>query len=180
MEPHLTRAFICIDLPDAVIKYVAKIQSLIEDKFQGKLTELTNLHLTLKFLGEIDQKTLEISKLSLEKINFSAPDCKINKIGLFSIRKKPRIIWLKIEGKRIFDLQSQIDENLQDLFPKEERFMSHMTIARIKHIKDPQGFKKYIDQMKIPQIQFQINEFKLKSSTLDFIGPSYETLESYK
>ena len=53
MDEKYTRAFICINFPNDVIKEVARIQSLLENKFIGKLTELENLHLTLKFLEQI-------------------------------------------------------------------------------------------------------------------------------
>lgn len=54
-EKH--RTFICIDFPTEVIKEAARIQALIDKQnFTGKLTEPENLHITLKFLGEIDDK----------------------------------------------------------------------------------------------------------------------------
>ena len=53
-ENGMIRCFICIDFPDEVIKEVARVQEELEKvKFNGKLTELENLHLTLKFLGEM-------------------------------------------------------------------------------------------------------------------------------
>ena len=48
-----TRTFICVEMPDAVVKEVARLQELVGKKlFTGKITELENLHATLKFLGE--------------------------------------------------------------------------------------------------------------------------------
>src|SRR3990167_3903155 len=150
-----TRAFVCIEFPDEIIKEVARIQSLIEkQKFTGKLTELENLHLTLKFLGEISPEQLE----KVTSIKSPALEAKLLTLGTFSYKDQPKIIWLKIGGKsgaggrvegggeksNIYELQKQIDESLKETFQKEERFMSHLTIARIKHTKSPDIFKEYL------------------------------------
>jgi RNA 2',3'-cyclic 3'-phosphodiesterase len=176
-----TRTFIAITFQEEIIKEIARLHPLIEkQKFIGKLTELGNLHLTLKFLGEINNQTLDKVKHSLSKISFPSFTTKLSHAGTFSYSKKPRIVWIKIQGKQIKDLQKQIDNSLYQLFPKEERFMSHLTIARIKYVKDKQAFIKYIKNLKVKPISFKANEFKLMSSVLEPIGPAYEEIESYK
>jgi RNA 2',3'-cyclic 3'-phosphodiesterase len=172
----LTRTFICIDFPNEVIKEVARIQNLIHKSlsFSGKITELENLHLTLKFLGHIDDKKLSHVQKALSKIKFPTLNLKLAQAGTFNFKSKPKIVWLKITGN-VFELHKKIDETLQkitaspdkkQLFPKEERFMSHLTIARIKYAKSPNDFKNYIANIKPKKIEFQIPEFKLKSSDL--------------
>ncbi|MEK6855412.1 MAG: RNA 2',3'-cyclic phosphodiesterase [Nanoarchaeota archaeon] len=176
-----TRAFICIDFPDEVIKEIARIQSLIlNKKFTGKITELENLHLTLKFLGEIDKETLEKTEHALSTLKFKEFEAKLLYPGAFSYRGSPRIIWLKIGGKNIFELQKQIDESLKQFFKPEERFMSHLTLARIKYVKDKKDFVDYIKNISTKQITFKISSFKLKSSELKPLGPVYTTLQEYK
>src|SRR3989344_5633499 len=126
-----TRTFVCIDFPEEIIKETARIQHLLsKQNFTGKLTELENLHLTLKFLGEIDKGVLKKVKEELSKIKFSKLTLKLEKAGTFNIGGNPKIVWLKVTGG-IFELQKEIDNTLLPLFPKEERFMSHLTIARI-------------------------------------------------
>jgi len=177
---NLTRAFIAITFPDSVIKEIARLHPLIQNqKFLGKLTELENLHLTLKFLGEVDKKTLEKVKSSLSKISFPPFKTKLGYAGTFSYKKKPRIAWIKIPGKQTQSLQQEIDSTLSDLFQKEERFMSHLTIARIKYVKDNQAFTDFIKNLKVRPIPFEVKEFKLMSSELKPMGPIYETIESY-
>ena len=179
MQNQKIRAFICIDFPSDVIKEVARIQEIIDKKnFTGKLIELENLHLTLKFLGHITPETLDKVKESLSNINFPKLNLQLSEVGTFNYKGKPRIVWIKITGN-IFDLQKKIDESLKDLFPNEERFMSHLTIARIKYVKDKKGFIDYVSKIKPKQIKFQINNFKLKSSELKPDGPVYTTLRKY-
>ena len=173
------RAFICIEFPDEVIKEVARIQSLIEKQnFTGKLTELENLHLTLKFLGEINPETLEKIKEKLKTIKLPVLNLQLSCVGTFNFRGSPKIVWVKVTGN-IFNLQKEIDKVLLDIFQSEERFMSHLTIARIRYVKDKEGFIDYVNQIKIKPIKFQVNSFKLKLSELKPEGPVYTNLEIY-
>ncbi len=177
----LTRAFIAIEFPDSVIKEIARVQELLSGvKFTGKLTELENLHLTLKFLGEIDDSKVEAVREKLRGIKFDKMKLKLGKIGTFSIHGKLRIVWIKVEGKGIYDLQKEIDDSLKEVFPAEERFMGHLTIARVKYIKDKKGFLSHIESVYVKPIGFECSEFKLKKSELKPIGPVYSDLEVIK
>jgi len=175
-----TRAFICIDFPEEVIKEIARIQTLIEKQhITGKLTEPENLHLTLKFLGEVNEVTLLKVKEALSKIEYPLLNLRLGKVGTFSYGKNPKIAWISIFGN-IFGLQKEIDKSLSDLFPKEERFMSHLTIARIRHVSDREGFKTYMSKIKPKQIDFSIDNFELKSSELKPLGPIYKIIQEFK
>ena len=174
------RAFISLPVSDLVIKEIARIQEIIlKKKFVGKVTELENLHLTLKFLGEISKETLVQVKTALSKISFHQFKAKLLKAGTFSYRGAPKIVWLKIGGKEIHELQKQIDLALKDFFKLEARFMSHMTIARVKYVADKIAFKEFIAKLPIKKISFEINSFELRSSELKPLGPIYTTLQEY-
>ncbi len=175
-----TRAFIALNFPDEVIKEISRIYPLIlKNKFVGKLTELENLHLTLKFLGEISQETLSLVQQKLSQIEFSSFNASLLNMGTFSYRKSPRIVWIKVGGKPIHDLQKQIDLVLSTEFKKEQRFMSHLTLARIKHISDKSQFVEKINNIKVKNIKFQVNSFKLMSSDLKPLGPVYKTIKEF-
>ncbi|MCX8158951.1 MAG: RNA 2',3'-cyclic phosphodiesterase [Candidatus Pacearchaeota archaeon] len=180
-DDGLVRAFVCIDFDDEVIMEIARVQELIsKTKFVGKLTELENLHLTLKFLGEINGEEVEKIKEKLSEIKFKTFEAKLGRIGIFHFKGMPRIVWIKLEGKGIYDLQKEIDEKLGDLFKKEERFMGHLTIARIKYVNDKKKFEEKILKIPIKKIKFKIRGFKLKSSELKRTGPIYKDLWVYK
>lgn len=181
MENNKIRSFICIEFPDEIIKEIARVQKLLQNKkFTGKLTELENLHLTLKFLGEIDNEKLEKVKQALSTIKFPAFNAYLEYAGTFVRHNNPNIVWLKVGGSGILKLQEQIDESLKEIFSKEKRFMSHLTIARVKYVSDKQNFIEYIKHLKIQKINFTISEFKLKSSELNPLGPNYTDLKLYK
>ena len=176
------RVFVAIDFPSEVIEEVARIQEVLRNlKFTGKMTELENLHLTLKFIGEIDLEKLEEVKNKLKNIKFDIFDARLENIGTFSFRGNPRIVWIKVKGKGIFELQKKIDEMMSELgFKLEERFMGHMTIARIKYVKDKETFKKYAGEIGLKDIRFKVDKFNLKESELRMMGPIYTDLEIYK
>lgn len=181
MEKELTRCFIALDPPREVINEIKKSQRLIRGKklFDGKLIESENLHLTLKFLREIDDETIEKIRERLREIEFDDFEVHLGNIGIFS-KKRIRIIWVELLGKGIFDLQKQIDEKLSDLFDEENRFMSHITIARVKRVYDKKGFLEYLKTLKISKIRFRIDKFFFKKSELFETGPVYEDIEEYE
>lgn len=176
----LTRAFIAIDFSSEVIKEIARAQELLsKKKFIGKLTELENLHLTFKFLGEIDDEKLEKVKEKLKNLKFNSFSAKLGDIGVFHYHKNPRLVWIKVLGKGIWDLQKQIDLVLKDIFPLEERFMSHLTIARLKYVKDKKGFDESLKALTVKDIIFSVENFKLMKSELRELGPVYFVIDKY-
>lgn len=177
-ENKLVRCFIAIELSREAIEECEEIQNLIKKKnfFYGKLTEPENLHLTLKFLGEIAEEKVEKIKEELKKIKFESFLSSLGELGLFS----ERILWIKLQGKEIWDLQKKIDDLLEPFgFAKEEQFMSHITLARIKRVIDKNLMVPYIKNLKHREVKFKINNFVLKKSELKIDGPIYTDIQKY-
>ncbi len=179
-ENKLVRCFICLEAPREVIEEVEKLQNQIrkQNLFLGKFTEPENLHLTLKFLGEVEEDKVEEVKKALRKIKMQKFEAGLGELGFFSERVI-RILWAKINSKQIWELQSAIDEKLKDIFPKEERFMSHLTIARIKKVIRRKEFIEYAKGIRVKEIRFKVSEFVLKKSELTSEGPVYSDIERY-
>ena len=173
---QLKRIFIAIDIPENIKNEIVKVQKQIPS-FNGKLTEYENLHLTLKFLGEIDEETIDKIKEKLKEIKFKKFNTEIDEIGFFK-KEHGAIIWLRLTN--CDDLQKEVDKKLEGLFEKEKRFMSHLTIARVKSIKNKNQFFSEIEKIKVLPLNFEVNEFVLKESFLLEKGPSYEDIERYK
>jgi RNA 2',3'-cyclic 3'-phosphodiesterase len=169
------RAFIGFFLPDEIKKDVLEIQRSIPS-FKGKLIEENNLHLTLKFLGEISEEELNEIRNLLRRIHFRKIECCIDSLGFFS-ENFVRIIWLYLKNSE--DLQKEIDEALKNLFKTENRFMSHLTIARIKSIRNKKEFLDKLKEISFDKPNFFIEEICLIKSELKTDGPEYEILEKY-
>ncbi|HPD81476.1 MAG TPA: RNA 2',3'-cyclic phosphodiesterase [Candidatus Pacearchaeota archaeon] len=169
------RVFISIKLPTKILMKVKEIQEKLPE-FTGKKTEIKNLHLTLKFFGEISFEKMEEIKEKLKEINFEKFEARIGKIGFFD-KPKSGIVWLEINNCTL--LQKEVDKILKDTFDEEKRFMGHLTIARVKKIKDKKIFFDKLNQINSPHIFFIVDRFYLMQSKLKKEGPEYLALNEY-
>ena len=169
------RCFIGIDLSIEATKEIERLQRIIKPHFVGKTTSSENLHLTLKFLGEIENATLDEVKKKLSTIEHQSFELTLNGLGVFS-QQFIKMVWVKVST---VPLQSVIDNCLKDIFGPEHRFMGHITIARVKKIEDKQSFLKLINNTTINKIIFTVREFYLKESILTNEGPIYKVIDKY-
>lgn len=148
------RSFISINLNDALKK---EINNLLMDfkkhNFDVKWVPVENLHVTLKFLGHITDETVEKVKERLYNIASSFKPFRLSfkGIGFFPDRKRPRVIWIDISDSEVLkSLQETIDERLTEIgFEREERdFSPHLTIGRIRSLKDREKLIGLIDTIK--------------------------------
>jgi len=179
-EKKIIRCFIALELEREAIDYIEELDLQIKKKnlFTGKFTEPENLHLTLKFLGEIEEGKLSEVKKKLKEIKLREFEASLGEVGVF-INKYNSILWIKLQGKEIWELQEMIDKKLGDSFSKEERFMSHITIARMKKIFSKTEFLDYVKNIKTKKIKFKVKDFILKKSELKPEGPVYENIEKF-
>lgn len=170
------RAFIAIELPDELKEELSKLK--LPDA-NLTLVKKENMHLTLKFLGEIkDSKISEVIE-KLNTIKFSPFELETSEIGFFPNENYIRVVWIGIkDDSKLIELQKQVDNTLYPLFPKEKNFSSHITIARVKFMQNKSQFVENISKINIPAHKFDIKGFKLKKSTLMQNGPLYEDIAS--
>jgi 2'-5' RNA ligase len=169
------RTFISIKLPLKILILIKEIQDSLPE-FYGKKTEIKNLHLTLKFLGEISSENLEKVKNKLREIDFFKFEVELNELGFFD-NSNTGIVWISISNCE--NLQRVIDRALENLFVKERRFMGHITLARVKEVKNKKNFLESIKRINVPKLFFTVDKFYLVESKLNKEGPEYTTLEDY-
>ncbi|MEK6903507.1 MAG: RNA 2',3'-cyclic phosphodiesterase [Nanoarchaeota archaeon] len=174
------RCFVALDISEKCKKELKAVQEELkkQDLFIGKCTEPENIHLTLKFLGEIEKEKVQNIAEKLREVKCEPFQGSLTKLGVFS-EQFIRIIWTKIEGKEVYELQKQIDRVLRESFPKEQRFMGHITIARVKQVKNKEKLLKVLKDININQ-QWNVDRFILKKSVLSAAGPTYQDLETYR
>ena len=175
------RAFIAIFLPKEILDYLYEVENKLKKELPAKINWVakSRLHYTLKFLGQVDEKNINSIKERLKKISFSSFKITLDKIGVFPNENFIRVIWIGLKSKELIDLQKLIDYELLDLFPREQEFIPHLTLGRVKNIQDKEKFKKNL-QIEVEDKEFEINEFCLVKSELHKEGPSYEVLERFK
>ena len=181
-EKKTKRCFIAIDLPDNIKRELCRIQEALP-KINKKNVEKENLHLTLKFLGDVSGEMLEKIKESLSKIKLKRFIALLKEIGFFPNEKFIRIIWAGLgdlnSDKDLFSLQKVVEESLKNLVPRDEKeWMPHITVTRVKNIpkNKKEDFIKKIKEIIPKQESFEVKQIKLKQSTLTEKGSIYEDL----
>jgi len=168
------RTFISIEFPENIKQEIIKIQKEIEalGLVRGQMTEKENLHLTLKFLGEVDEKEIEKIEDKLKNFNFKLFSVKLDKLGVFD-KNFIRIVWISAKGELLWELQKALDIALEEHFPKEIRFMGHITICRPKSVKNREQFIDALEKIRFEKSNFKIDKIVLKKSELSSKGPKY-------
>lgn len=175
----MMRCFIAVDLPLEVKDYLFRLQREFSKFIKAKWVEKKNIHLTLKFIGEIDEKKLNILKKELYKIKFKKFNLSLGNIGVFPDEKSIKIIWVGLVSNEVIELQKKVDENLLELFSKDQKFVSHITLGRVKAIKNKEKLKEFLNKFKIKKIEFNVDSFKLYRSELTKDRPKYSILEEF-
>jgi len=138
-----------------------------------------NLHFTLKFLGEATQEQIkEIEKIIEDVANRFRPfTVNLKEFGFFPNEKRPRVFFVSTDNEEILRKISQrLEEKLEKIgFKKEDRFKSHITVARLRSNKNLHLLKKEIKNISLTEA-IPIKEITLFKSTLTESGPIYETI----
>lgn len=170
------RLFIAFDFGEQK-EYFNELQKQFLDL--GSYSMPKSFHLTFKFLGEVtDSKTEEIKTL-LGKVKFSRFKLSLSSFGVFPNPDYVRVLWIGLEPKeQVMLLQKQIDSKLANLFPLDKRFHPHVTLARVKNIKDKKAFCDMLKKSVEPKT-IELHSFELIKSVLTPAGPIYETIATF-
>lgn len=173
------RLFIAISIPEEIKTYIFSLRDSVP--ISGNLTKVKDTHITLKFLGEIDDSIVDDLILKLSNIKFKPFSIYIDKFGFFPTEKDIKVFWIGVNPEQdINELQKKVDNALIPLFPIEKRFKAHLTLARVKSIENKEGFLKEVKDSKIEQKEILVEEFSLISSVLSKEGPIYKIVADFK
>ncbi len=175
------RAFISIELPQKIKDILFDIQKQIgSNNAKIKWVAKKNLHLTLKFFSKISVDKLEKIKEKLIDIKFKPFKVKLGELGFFPGKDNIRVIWVGLQNHgKIMDIQGDIELKLNELYPKDERFTTHLTLGRVKFVKKKEEFLKNLKKIKIPDEEFIVREVVLFRSELTKDGPKYSVIKRF-
>ena len=181
MKHKLKRCFVSVKIPNALKDCCERTQQEIKEGnlVDAKYTQRNNLHLTLKFLGEIDDETIQSVSERLEKIKFSKFDVSLNGAGTFLQEGEVKIIWHALGGEDLMNLQKEVDNTLQELFPPEKRFMAHITLARVKQTTKKKELDETLKSLHYDGKKYEIDRFFLMESTPADEGSTYTEIKEY-
>ncbi|MEA3305318.1 MAG: RNA 2',3'-cyclic phosphodiesterase [Candidatus Omnitrophota bacterium] len=171
------RSFIAIELSDKIIQALRDIEDSLKEKLSSiKWVKPENIHLTIKFLGNIEPETVENIKniLNNTALNTRMFKIKLSKIGVFPDISRPRVLWVGLSDG--FNETVDIFNKLEGKLP----FHPHLTLARIKSLKEKDKFKKEVESKTVPEIEMAVKKITLFRSKLSPKGPTYTVLhEAY-
>ncbi|MFP4084063.1 MAG: RNA 2',3'-cyclic phosphodiesterase [Desulfonatronovibrio sp.] len=179
------RIFIGIPLPDQYQEMLGSIKKEWDGRFKSKLvwTKPGNWHLTVKFLGEVEESRLPELNEFMQEMVFDSFTLKGSGGGFFGSKGMYRVAWLGLgqDVHSLISLADSIDQGLAALgFEKNKRpFKGHLTLARIKdfHRSDPwKELTAYASNLSWPA--FKVDKVNLWQSFLSQSGPRYEILSS--
>jgi len=168
---HNLRCFVGIKIPPN--EKILNFQKEIKLAFNVKLVEPQNLHATLKFLGEIDEKNLDKILIALKKLDFKKFEIKMHGAGAFPKDVYARVIWVGLLSNELNELGETVSTILKGY--GDEKFSPHLTLGRLKN---PANISNFI--LKYKNFDFGsyiVESFEIYKSTLTPNGPIYEEIE---
>jgi 2'-5' RNA ligase len=145
------RAFIAIAVSEPVLNSCEEIMARLRNlNVHGRFSKTESIHLTLQFLGNIEEdQIVRIAQVLEQSGSGVAPfDLEVGRLGVFPHLTHPRVVWIGVEPvDGLMKLQSKIQQGLEPLgFPKENRdFHPHLTLLRLKSRKNLRRLAQYIE-----------------------------------
>ena len=175
----MIRIFIAIDIADSIRRDIAGLGRSLPDT---RSVPVDQLHLTLKFIGEVEgSRVLDIQEALLDIVRPAFSLC-LKGVGTFPPRGLPRILWAGVDPhEQVVALRNAIERKLFEIdVPRErQKFSPHLTLARLKNcpIKRLQEF--LAGNAMLRTAEFSVEQFHLYKSQLTKSGAIHTILQSY-
>lgn len=188
MKEETLRSFIAIELEEEIREKIARLEEQLKRDSQAdvKWVKKENLHLTLKFLGNISLLSLnDVYKEIKSAVAQQSPfEIDFKELGAFPSLKAPRVIWLGVDKGReeVKKLSSLIEEGLSKLgFEREgKEFRAHLTLGRVRSAKNKDRLVESLERVKVEGFgSTWVEKITLMESTLTREGPIYTPLKHF-
>jgi len=182
--PETVRSFIAFDINNQeILKRLAEVQAnLVKTGADLKLVETQNIHVTMRFLGDIHPNVVEKIHGEMKQVAFSPFDVEIRGAGAFPNTKNARVVWAGIQqgADELRNVFNQLEPRLRNLGsrPDSKGFSPHMTIARVRTGRNKSELARCLDELADHEFGIlRADCLKLKKSLLTPRGPIYSTLK---
>jgi 2'-5' RNA ligase len=183
---EVIRTFLAIEIPRAVQEEVGKLQGTLRaGRADVKWVEPHNIHLTLKFLGNVPAERIEgvksVASYSLH--NHSRFVLRLAGVGAFPNPRRARVVWIGVQkgAEEARAIQEALDQGLGGIgFAREERkFTPHITIGRVRTAKNLELLGQALTQAQFSSEEFSAARIILMRSDLKPTGPVYTPLGEF-
>ena len=181
------RCFVALNLPPELKGGLAELEArLKEARADVSWVKPENIHLTLKFLGGVEETRIPLIKRAIQEgLRGGGPlVLSLAGLGVFPNPRSPRVIWVGVEGdtERMEKLQKRLEQALEEVgFPREARsFSPHMTLGRMRSRQGTAGLMELVERLgEYRAGSIQAESIELMRSQLHPAGAIYTILESF-
>ena len=150
------RAFIAIDLPPEVLQCLDDVSQQLREKLIGapvRWVPVENIHLTLKFLGDVSESNIDMLTDLLQSIvsNVKQFELSVGGLGAYPKPQRPRVIWVGVEAPPdLMNAQRSVESEMSRLgYARERRpFNPHLTLGRVSRHSTNQDVRNIADVIK--------------------------------
>ena len=174
------RTFICIEIPESVKERIAELQRhLRQNDSRVSWTKPSNIHLTLKFLGDVAAARIERVRQAAERsvTSISPSEIEVGGAGCFPSPRSPRVLWVGLVTlpDSLKQLHGKLEEELfREGFPREsKRFSPHLTIGRVRDPRNSSRLAEELQERGFENEVFQAREIIVMRSELTPTGSVY-------
>jgi 2'-5' RNA ligase len=173
------RLFIAIELPDEVKRLLGRMRGDIPG---ARWVPVEQLHLTLAFLGEVDDATAKLLTAELTTIQAPGFELRFSGPGCFPDRRRPRVLWVGLEQEPLLSSLASLVRKavLSCNIPQEERpFSAHITLSRLRFpaVREVGAFLDQPQEQELPPLF--VREYVLFQSRLTPQGAIHTPVKTF-
>lgn len=187
MAEERVRSFIAVEVFDEeILGRILSLQEAISGSNADlKLVVAENIHITLRFLGNISVSMIKNISDELKNINFSPFEVSFKGVGVFPSLRRINVVWIGIHSGiiELVDIFNNIESKLKKLkFPPDTRgFRPHITVARVRSARNKDKLAEAVLSLRDKEFgTMLVDSIKIKKSILTPKGPIYSTLSEVK
>ena len=175
----MLRLFVALEIPNEVRRTIASIGTGLPD---ARWVSPESLHITLRFIGEVEEYVAEEVDAELVGIRVRPFTIGLSGLGCFESRNRVRAVWARVvAGDELTQLQRSIELALRraGLTPDTHKFVPHVTLCRLRQV-PVEGVVPYLQlHGDFRSVPFVADHFTLFRSHMGRSGSHYEPLAQY-
>ena len=179
------RAFVALELPGPVVDSLMAFERELEATGADlKLVEAENIHLNLKFLGEITEAQASEARSRLGGLSLRGAEVAVRGAGAFPSPSRPRVVWAGVAHEHeglVAPMAERVTGVLEGIGERDDRpFRAHVTLGRVRTGRNLRELGELLRRSSEREFGVaRLTEMKLKSSVLTRSGPVYRDLGAY-
>ena len=172
------RLFVAAEVPEKIKERMGELEAELPSEGLKKVNPLL-MHITLKFLGEVEDAKVPGVEAGLSSVEFAPFNVGVKGVGVFPSESYVRVVWAGLEGEGLGTLAEKVEEALSGMFKREARgFSAHLTLARVRKKVE---LGKFLEKHKDEAFgEFEVDRFVLMRSILKRPEPEYSVVAEFR